>query len=119
MSLASRLRAVLALAAAYAVALQVILLAVTGPLATGATFAVRPICSHFGAGGSSAPAGQADGRVGACFGCCCGPPIGPTSAPAMTCTPAPAQTVAVARVTAPRLIAAAARAHRSRAPPLA
>src|SRR5579863_10446239 len=104
MSLASRLRAVLALATAYAVALQVILLTVTGPLATGATFAARPICSHFGAGGS-APAGQADGCVGACFGCCCGPPIGPTSAPAMTYTPAPTQTVAVARVTAPRLIA--------------
>jgi hypothetical protein len=118
MSFASRLRAVLALATAYAVALQVILLAIAGPLGTGAALAGAPICSHFGAGGS-APAGPAGGCIGTCFGCCCGPPVCPTFAPAMTFAPALAQTIAIARMATPRLLVSAAHAHRSRAPPLA
>jgi len=118
MNMRHHARALVALAAAYAVVLQTLLLAIAGPLATGTALAGQPICAHVGAGGA-APAGHAGGCVGACCGCCCGPPVCPTSLPAMTYAPAPAQTIAVVRVTGPHLIVGTARAHRSRAPPLA
>lgn len=119
MNMRHHARALVALAAAYAVALQAILLAVGGPIiARGGEFGALPICSSLGAG-HAAPLGHTGGCPGTCFGCCCGPPVCHFPAPAMTYAPAPAQTVAVARVATRRLLVGAARAHRSRAPPLA
>jgi|GEM_PF-6113497 len=119
MSFGRRLNAVLALAAAYAVAVQVVLVAVAGPLATGVAFAGQPLCSHFGAGGSTPPAGHAGVCIGVCFGCCCGPSICPTPTPEMTYAPVPAQAIALARVVAPHVVVRILDAHRCRAPPTA
>lgn len=118
------IRALVALAAAYALALQAILLGVGAPLgAQGAEFSGLPICSGLGsghlAGSGSAPLGHAGDCPGACLGCCCGPPTYQFPGSAMTYAPAPAQIVIVAFATTPPFRVGMPGAHRSRAPPLA
>src|ERR1700691_3316569 len=108
-------RTLVALAAAYAVALQALLLAVGGPFAGVAKFTALPICSG---AGHSAPANRGDCCPGLCLGCCCGPPICPARGPALPYAPAPQQAVAATFATPPRLPVRATGAHRSRAPPL-
>jgi hypothetical protein len=112
-------RAIVALVAAYALALQAILLAF-GALPAGAgEFAAVPICSSLGTG-HPAPAGHAPDCLGACLtGCCGGVPLLP--APAMLTADAsiPMPAVAAMAETAPPSYLRPARAHRSRAPPLA
>ncbi len=113
-------RAFVAVAAAYAVALQALLLAIGGPFGGGAQFAALPICSShssFGAG-HSAPAGHGGCCVDACLGCCGEAPLCPAPGAALTYAPAPLQTVAAAHESAPAVLAGVAAAHRSRAPPL-
>ena len=118
MSMRHQARAFVALAAAYAVALQAILLAIGGPVADAREFAVLPICSSLGAG-HSAPVGHAGGCLGTCLGCCCGTPVYPAPGPAMTYAPMPAQTIVVAFIATPLLLVSATGANRCRAPPLA
>jgi len=121
MNIRHHARALVAMAAAYAVALQAILLAVGGPVTAGAVeFGALPVCSGLGSGfgaGHSAPLGHGGDCPGTCLGCCCAPPLGQAPGPAMTY--APARTVAAAFVTAPPLVVGVPAAHRSRAPPLA
>src|SRR5580704_13175142 len=83
------LRTLVALAAAYAVALQAILLAVGGPFARAAEFTALPICSGVGSNpaGHSAPANRGDCCLGACLGCCCGTPICPAPGSALNYAP--------------------------------
>jgi len=119
MSCGNRLRAVLALVTAYAVALEVVLLAVAGPLAGDAAFAAQPICSHLGAAGSApAPAGPYCDCLGACLAGCCTAPSPPPPAVAVIHKLGTARTISVALALAPLLRSSAAAAHRSRAPPL-
>jgi hypothetical protein len=109
--------------AAYAVALQAILLAFGVPGAGAAGLATGAICaSHASSvgGGSSAPAGHGQDCLDACLtGCCCGAPVLPAPGPAIAYAPALLQTIAVTFETRPILPHSAVQAHRSRAPPLA
>ena len=109
------LRTLVALAAAYAVALQALLLAVGGPFAGAAL----PICSSVGPNhaGHSAPAHQGDCCPGTCLGSCCGTSVCPAPGPALAYAPAPLQTVAAAFALPPPLPVRVTGAHRSRAPP--
>jgi hypothetical protein len=124
MSLRHDMRALVALAAAYALALQAILLAAGAPLgARGAEFGGQPICSGLGsghpAGSGPAPFGHTGDCPGTCLGCCCGPATCHLTGPAMIQDPAPAQTVTLALIAPPPVRVGMLAAHRSRAPPLA
>ena len=111
-----------ALAAAYALALQAILLAAAIVPAAARDVAATPLCGSF-AHGRSAPAGHARDCLGDCLGTClsggcCGaaPSAGSASLPVHAAefdAPTPASVLTPAR--RPR----SDRAHRSRAPPAA
>jgi hypothetical protein len=119
MSIRRHMRTLVALGAAYAVALQALLLAVGGPIAGAGQFAALPICSALSSAsgaGHSAPAGHGHDCPG-CFGCCCGTPVCPAPAPALTYAPAFLQNVAAVLASVPLLPVRTATAHRSRAPP--
>lgn len=115
-------RAAVALAAAYVVAMQAILLAFGAPVAGSVGIAALPICAS-AAAGRSAPGGH--GQHGqdcldACLtGCCCGAPILPAPAGAAVYAPAPMHTFAVMRDARMPFLASLTNAHRSRAPPIA
>ena len=116
-------RATVALAAAYAVVLQAILLAFGAPVAGAAGFSAVPICSShassFG-GGPSLPAGHGKDCLDACLtGCCSGAPVCPAPGPAIAYAPVLLQTIDVAREMLPVSRLPVTRAHRSRAPPSA
>src|ERR1700688_730044 len=126
MHLRHHARALVALAAAYAVALQAILLAVGAPIAGAGEFTALPICSTLGSvlgsalgAGHSAPADRGHDCLGACLaGCCCGAAVGAALAPSLSSAPAPLPTLAAPFETTPVLLCNATGAHRSRAPPL-
>ena len=114
-------RAAIALIAAYAVALQAILLAL-GTLVDGAAaFAAQPICAaSAGLGTGSVPADHARDCLTACLTGTCGgatalPPF--RAAPVMALQAALPHSAALARV--PLLRTRVTGAHRSRAPPRA
>jgi len=108
-----------ALAAAYALALQAVLLAIGGPIAGATEFAALPICSSLGAG-HSAPADGGHDCLGACLaGCSCGSAAAPAPAPGVAYWPAPGQSIAAAFAAIRILPFGAAGANRSRAPPAA
>jgi hypothetical protein len=117
-------RTIVALAAAYAVALQAILIVFAGPVA-GTALADQPICSSVGLGGAGktpaggdGPAGRTHDCLAACTAGCCAAAGGPqTTATAATAAPRSAPVVAVHRV-APPSAQTVTGAHRSRAPPL-
>jgi len=122
MSMRHHVRAGVALAAAYAVALQAILLAIGAPGGVAGELAALPICSTLGStqgGGHSAPGGQTHDCLGACLGCGCGTPVCPTAGPALGYAPAPLHIIAAAVTARPLLQLRATGAHRSRAPPFA
>ncbi len=116
-------RAVVALLAAYAVALQTLLLAVGAPVAgvselTG-VFDTLPICSILG-GGRSPPADHEHDCVGACLAGCCGSAsLASHSVAAVIVVPPPVPFATAAFGAIPILPFRVADAHRSRAPPLA
>jgi hypothetical protein len=114
-------RAAVALIAAYAVALQTILLVLAGPLPGATTFAAVPICSAGGAGAAgSAPGGHAHDCLAACLtGCCCGAAAVPAPASGLVSAPVPVQRLGAASEAASTSWLDLTRAHRSRAPPLA
>lgn len=110
-------RAIVALAAAYAVAAQAILLAV-GPLAGAGDLAAQPICSRAAAGERNpAPARHGCDCLAACLACCCGAPATPAPATAVVSALRPARRIAAAVEIAPEPRLSLTRAHRSRAPP--
>lgn len=114
MSIRQCRRPVLALAVAYGVALQALMLVISVPFAGAAGFAA-PICLPGGHGGTApAPAGHGCDCAAACAAACCGAPTlllqaridpAPTGAPGIALEPAPPRHFKTAR------------AHRSRAPP--
>lgn len=112
------MRAIVALVAAYAVALQAMALAVGGPIGGVAGFAAHPICAPANTSGSpAAPAGHRDDCLAGCLACCCGAAAPAPVAPFVP-TPMPARKVAAAIEVAPATLhLRVSRAHRSRAPP--
>lgn len=110
-------RAIVALAAAYALALQAVLLAFGDPVAGAMRVAALPICASLGAG-HSAPAGHGNDCLVACLaGCCCGAPVMPVPGAAASYAPQQGETLAAVLATTPILPFGATAAHRSRAPP--
>jgi hypothetical protein len=121
MRLRYQTRATVALIAAYAVALQTLLLTFGGVVPGAAQAAAVPLCSASRAAGPPGPASPAPGHdcLAACLtGCCCGGATVPGPGIAIAYLPEPAQTVAVAIETTAALPSGIAPAHRSRAPPL-
>jgi hypothetical protein len=118
------MRAFVALAVAYALALQAILLAV-GPLGVGkAEFGGLPICSGSGlgsghSGGPQAPLGHAGDCLGTCLGCGCGSPACHLPGPVTGYAPGAAQIIIVAFAAVPPFHVGVFAAHRTRGPPLA
>lgn len=123
------MRALVALAVAYALALQAILLAFGAPLgAQAGDLGGLPICSSINSASghsvpksapNSAPLGHARVCPGACPGCCCGPLACQFPGPAMTYAPAPPPIVIVDYMAMSPIPIGMPAAHRSRAPPLA
>jgi hypothetical protein len=120
MSIRQYVRATVALIAAYAVALQTILLVFAGAAPGAASFAATPICSSVGtAGTGSVPPGHSQDCLTVCLtGCCCGAAAIPVPGGTVAYAPEPARIViaAVEAAATPRHGITAA--HRSRAPPL-
>ena len=112
-------RVVVALIAAYAVALQTILLVLAIPVAGPAALAAQPICATNAAQGTgSVPAGHTRDCLTACLTGCCG---GATTVPPVRAVIAfePQVTSAHAAVPARQstLLPPVTGSHRSRAPP--
>jgi hypothetical protein len=121
MSALRKTRAIVALAAAYAVAVQAILLAVGVPIGGTTDFAASSLCSAAQAGvPHPAPGGKDHDCPAACAACCCGAPVVAPSAAAAVVSYAQVVAGSIADVPAntatPRF--SLDRAHRSRAPPL-
>ena len=121
MSIRRHVRAAVALIAAYAVALQTILLVFAGTVPGATSFAATPICSSFGtAGTGSVPPGHSQDCLTACLtGCCCGATALPVPGATVAYAPQPAQAVAAAIEAAATTRPGVTAAHRSRAPPVA
>lgn len=118
MSIGRYVRATVALVAAYAVALQTILLVFAGAVSAGAApFAAAPICSGAGATDPASP-GHSQDCLGACLtGCSCGTAAVPVPGATVAYAPEPAQIVTAAIEAATAIRAGVTAAHRSRAPP--
>lgn len=115
----SCLRAIVALAAAYALVLQAILLAIGAPPAGAREFAAVPICSALGPG-HSGPVGHGPDCLGACLtGCCGGAPLVPTPVVLPADAAVPMRSLIILAEAASASHLRFARAHRCRAPPLA
>ncbi len=119
MSIRRHVRVTVALIAAYAVALQTILLVFVGAMPAGATqFAGTSICSGSGATDPATP-GHSQDCLGACLtGCCCGTAAVPLPGATVAYLPESAQAVAAAIQPAAATRPGRTAAHRSRAPPL-
>ncbi len=117
------MRMIVALLTAYAVALQVLLLAITAPVAGTMEFtgdrAALPICSSVG-GRHSTPVNHDHDCLGACLAGCCGSaPAAPHAATVILAPPPAEQAVTLALQSITILPSRATGAHRSRAPPIA
>jgi hypothetical protein len=113
-------RAAVAVVAAYAVALQTILLVFGGSIAGADDLFGQTICSHDSSGtNDSAPIGHGRDCLAACLtGCSCGVTAAPVRDSALLYAPQPLQFVAALGQANPAIWSSAVRAHRSRAPPL-
>jgi hypothetical protein len=123
MSLRRKTRAIVAVAAAYAVALQATFLALgglaAGPMDPRASFGASSLClSSRSATPHPAPGGHEHDCSAICAACCCSAPVASASAPAIAYEKVPAGLIAAAGVIVPTWRFYADRAHRSRAPPL-
>jgi hypothetical protein len=113
-------RAIVALAAAYGVAAQAVLLVVGGPIAsTGFTASSLCLTPRPGAP-PDAPGGKDHDCPAACGACCCGAPVVSPSAAAAAVSYAQvsARPIAGVPINAPVWRFNLDKAHRSRAPPL-
>lgn len=116
MSVWRKTRAIMALTAAYAFALQATLLAIGGPFAGSADFAARPFCSPANSAKEHpAPAGHGYDCLAACLACCCGAPL---ATAAIGYKRGPARKIAAVADAIPTWRLRVARAYRSRGPPL-
>ena len=117
MRLQPRARAGIALIAAYAVALQALLLAVIAPPSALAGTAVLPICA--GAPGHPVPAGRGQDCLDACLTGCCGtaPILSAPAHDAARVAPRPLHMVIARPDPRGSVPLRVAKAHRSRAPP--
>jgi hypothetical protein len=120
MSIRRHVRATVALIAAYAVALQTILLVFAGTVPSATSFAATPICSSVGtAGTGSVPPGHSQDCLTACLtGCSCGAAAIPVPRATVAYAPEPAPSVIAAIEAAATPPPGVTAAHRSRAPPL-
>jgi hypothetical protein len=120
MSIRHHARMIVALAAAYALALQAVFLAIGSPFGGTTAFSGVPICSSLGADRST-PAGQGQDCLGICLaGCCCGAAAAPApGATVLTYVSDASQKLPAALDADPILLRNAFGAHRSRAPPFA
>jgi hypothetical protein len=123
MKLWFKMRAIVALAAAYAVVLQATLLAIGlamgGPIAGSAGLAASSLCTRQSGAPVHPPLGGSDhGCLATCLACCAGISVPPASAPALGYHSALPQRIAVVPADSRRVLLRFARAHRSRAPPL-
>ena len=120
MKLWSNMRAIVALAAAYAVVGQATLLAIGGLPAGSSSFAAGFLCAQHNGAPVQVPPGPGEHRCLAdCLACCCGISVPPAPLPALVYRSALSQPIAVtAAAVAPVAPLRFARAHRSRAPPL-
>jgi hypothetical protein len=119
MKLRLKMRAIVALAAAYAVALQATLLAIGGPLVGATGLAAGSLCAQQHGAPANLPAGGNDhGCAAACLACCCGLSVPPVSAPVLAARSALPRRIAPAPAVNSGVPLRFARAHRSRAPPL-
>jgi hypothetical protein len=119
MSIRRNVRATVALIAAYAVALQTILLVFAGAVPAGATsLAAMPICSGAGSTGPASPGHSQDCLTACLTGCCCGAAAMPLPGAAVAYVPESAQAVTAAVAVVPATRSGTMAAHRSRAPPL-
>jgi hypothetical protein len=126
MHLRRKMRAIVALVAAYAVALQAAFVAIGSLVAVpdlgssvGALLGANSLCLSSRPGAAHpAPSGHEHGCPAACAACCCSAPAAPISAAAIAYEKVPAGLIAAATVIVPTWRFAAGRAHRSRAPPL-
>ena len=120
MSIRRHVRATVALIAAYAVALQTILLVFAGAVPGVTSFAATPICSSVGtAGTGSVPPGHSQDCLTACLtGCCCGAAAVPVPGATVAYAPEPAWIVIAAFEPAATPRPGITAAYRSRAPPL-
>jgi hypothetical protein len=120
MSALRKTRAIVALAAAYAVAAQAVLLAVGVPIGGTTDFAASSLCSASQTGvPHPAPGGKDHDCPAACGACCCGAPVVTPSAAAVVVSYAQVVAGSIADVSAnrPTWRFSLDRAHRSRAPP--
>ncbi|MGA8616175.1 MAG: hypothetical protein WB760_31690 [Xanthobacteraceae bacterium] len=114
-------RAIVALAAAYAVAAEATLLAIGGPIVGVTGSPAFSLCSPTNSGAAHpAPGGKEHDRPAACAACCCGAPVAPPSAATMAAAyeALSAGSIAAVVASAPTWRFNLDRAHRSRAPPL-
>jgi hypothetical protein len=120
MSTQRHIRATVALVAAYAVALQTILLVFAGAAPGATSFAATPICSSVGtAGTGSVPPGHSQDCLTACLtGCCCGAAAVPVPGTTVAYVPGSARAATAAIEVSATIRPGATAAHRSRAPPL-
>jgi hypothetical protein len=121
MTLQPRARTAIALVAAYAVALQALLLAAIASSASVDGVTALPICASAHASpASNGGTGQSQDCLDACLtGCCCGVPILPLPPKAADAAPKPLHVLAAAHESDVLVPVRAAKAHRSRAPPVA
>jgi len=119
MSTWRKARAIVALAAAYGVAAQAVLLAIGVPVSGAADFA-SSLCSASQAGASHpAPDGKDHDCPALCAACCCSAPVVPPAvAAAVFYAQAPASLIVDVSFNTPTWRFPLDRAHRSRAPPL-
>ena len=120
MSIRRHVRATVALIAAYAVALQTIMLVFAGALPGAAAISATPICSAAGAAGTgSAPPTHGQDCLTACLtGCCSGATPVPLPGTTFSYAPEPAPIVTAEIAVAATMRPGMTAAHRSRAPPL-
>ena len=119
MSIRQYVRATVALIAAYAVALQTILLVFAGAVPAGAkSFAATPICLGAGSSGPASPGHSQDCLTACLTGCCCGTAAIPVPRATVAYAPEPARIVMAATDAAAGAPTGVTAAHRSRAPPL-
>lgn len=109
-----------ALAAAYALVLQAVLLAVCGSLAEGRAFGAASLCTPSQGGARQpTPAGHGEDCLSACIACSCGVAAAPAPGIAKTGLRRPVERIAPPALTAVAAPVGVDWAHRSRAPPLA
>ena len=119
MTLRRSARALVALLAAYAVALQTMVLVAGGPAAGMLALSALPICSPLDAGRSDpAPVGHSHDCLAACLAGCSGNPHPLPPAVAAVYGPQPVRMIAVPVDATVPLRFGATGAHRSRAPPV-